>query len=173
FGVYRSVNNTHCKCLDGSWAQLGCYCTHQTRIQPSTAQETYRSIGIHSLLHSFDQEPVDIFKYRFLLIIIIGLYPGNVSVLNKVLAIITVTGREGCNSLTYTMKAFYLAGKVYIAFCIIAIKERPDTDGITCSIKAPLCFIVYNTCKFCIKALSHTNYSPVYKQGKQGFTITM
>ena len=122
------------------------------------------------LFNTFHQFIVDVFTYRFYIVIAYPVNLCNIAVTDKFPVFVVMSGRKRHYFFRQPHKVLGLTGKDYYALIIISVIQRTNTDGIPCRNIFPAFSVINYTRKFRIKHTEHI-HTVLLIQGQKYFAV--
>ena len=155
---------------DGGPALPCCNGTHQGRVQTATKEETDLCVGHKAFFHTCNQLFTNVIAHRFQIMAVIFCHCCNVAVAGKLAVTVVMSRWERQDLFCQVDQVLRLAGKDDGSVVIIAIIQRPDTDGIPGGDKLIFFRVIENAGKFRIQHRKHI-YAVLFIERQQHLTI--
>ena len=118
------------KGANGLWVVFGRNGAHQGGVQSAAEQKAHPGVGHQPLFHAPNQLFPDVLADGIQIVCYDMFHGGHVRVADEAPILIVVPGGEGVNLTNQPHQIFGLAGKDDDATAVIAVKQRPDSDGV-------------------------------------------
>ena len=127
----------------------------QRAVEPARQKKAQRSVGVEAFFHARDKALADARTDLLLALARPHRCARGVAEACELAVRVKAAGRERMNFLHPTDKAARLAGERNAAFCIVAVEQRADADGVARGHKAFARVIVQNARKFRVEHTEH------------------
>ena len=155
FQVDRILPHTDGKSADGRFALPRGNGADERGIQPAGKQESDLGVCHKAFFYAGYQLFMDIGAHGLQIVIANLVHFGDIIIADELAVLIIMSRRERHDFIAHAYEVFRLAGKYDHAFLVVAVIERPNTDGVSGGDKLLAFAVKQDQRKFCIQQLEH------------------